>query len=273
MNLKNAVSSNLTLFSGVLVVGVFVIIASSSWFFLPYPVTELNISVRLQGFSALHLLGTDHYGRDVLSMLMRGAYNSLFISLSAVLFGASVGVLLGLLASTRELKWALVLNLADFLFAMPALLTATLFAALFGASAFNAILAIGLFNIPVFLKLTYAAALPVWHSEYVLAACALGKSKTKIALQHILLSSLPLLWVHLATQCGVAIIAEAGLSYLGLSTPAPEVSWGRMLFDAQTFLHLAPHTVFLPGGVIVISVLGFNLLGEGLRSLLDLPNA
>lgn len=269
--LKHTKGSRLALLSGGLMAGGLVFMAGAYQLFSTYDPVELNIQNRFQGFSATHFLGTDHYGRDLFSMLMHGAYHSLSISLAAVLSGALIGISLGLLTSTRELKWFGLLNASDFLFAMPALLTATLFAALFGGSAFNAILAIGLFNIPVFLRLTDAIAKPIWQSEYVLAACALGKSKILVAWQHILRSSVPVLLVHITTQCGVAIIAEAGFSYLGLSSPPPAASWGHMLFEAQTFLHLAPHTVFLPGVAIVLSVLSFNLLGEGLRGWLDVP--
>jgi len=157
----------------------------------------------------------------------------------------------------------------DLIFAFPSLVIAILITALFGAGAMNAIIAIGIFNIPVFARVTRGGALSLWQREFILAARVSGKSSLRISVEHILPNVSNLLIVQGTIQFSLGILAEAGLSYVGLGAQPPTPSWGRMLADAQTMVSFAPHLAIIPGSAIILTVLGLNLLGDGLRDLLD----
>ncbi len=157
----------------------------------------------------------------------------------------------------------------DLVFAFPSLLIAILITAVFGPGAINAIIAIGIFNIPVFARLTRGAALGLWQREFVLAARVAGKGAVRISLEHILPNLLNLLIVQATIQFSLGILAEAGLSYLGLGAQPPTPSWGRMLAESQTLIRLAPTLALFPGLAIMLTVLGLNLLGDALRDALD----
>ena len=249
---------------------VMVAIALTSLVWTPYDPAAISIPDRLQLPSALHWLGTDHFGRDELSMLMQGARNSMAVALIAVGVGLGLGVPLGLTAAARRgLIDELVMRVNDLVFAFPALLLAIMITALLGPGAFNAILAIGIFNVPVFARLTRGSALSLWTRDYVLAARVAGKGRWLISLEHILPNLASTLVVQATIQFSLGILAEAALSYVGLGTQPPAASWGRMLADAQTMIVLAPRLAILPGLAIVVAVLGLNLLGDGLRDALD----
>ena len=157
----------------------------------------------------------------------------------------------------------------DLIFAFPSLVIAILITALFGAGAMNAIIAIGIFNIPVFARVTRGGALSLWQREFILAARVSGKSALRISVEHILPNVSNLLIVQGTIQFSLGILAEAGLSYVGLGAQPPTPSWGRMLADAQTMVSFAPHLAIIPGSAIILTVLGLNLLGDGLRDRLD----
>jgi peptide/nickel transport system permease protein len=245
-------------------------VALISFAWTPDDPTRMAIGDKLQPPSAAHWFGTDHFGRDVLSMIMVGARNSIAVALVAVGIGVGAGVPLGLFAAARR-GWLddLVMRVNDLVFAFPALLLAVMITALLGPGAVNAIIAIGIFNIPVFARLTRGAALSLWTREYVLAARVAGKGAALISLEHILPNVLNTLIVQATIQFSLGILAEAALSYVGLGTQPPMPSWGRMLSDAQTLIALAPHLAIFPGLAIVFTVLGLNLLGDGLRDILD----
>ena len=255
---------------GGVLVALFVGLAVLSLLWTPYPATELDIPNKLQRPGAAHWLGTDSLGRDVVSLLLVGARASIAVGVIAVGMGIAFGVALGLLAAARR-GWVeeLVMRLADFTFAFPALLTAIMLTALQGPGLVTSTLAIGIFNIPVFARITRAAANGVWAREFVLAARACGKGATRIAFEHVLPNIAAGLIVQATIQFAVAILAEAALSYLGLGTQPPTPSWGRMLNEAQTLLFQAPQLALWPGTAIALSVLGLNLMGDGLRDLLD----
>ena len=241
-----------------------------SFFWSPYDVTDLVVASRMQTPSAEHWFGTDHFGRDILSMIMVGARNSIAVAVVAVGIGIAIGVPLGCWAAARG-GWIdeALMRFNDLVFAFPALLSAIMITAIFGPGAGNAIIAIGIFNIPVFARVARAGALSIWPREYILAARAAGKGPTLITIEHILPNIASILLVQGTIQFALGILAEAGLSYLGLGAQPPMPSWGRMLFDAQTRMMVAPHLALFPGMAIVITVLGLNLLGDGLRDLLD----
>ena len=236
----------------------------------PWSPFDMDMAHRLAGPSAAHWLGTDAFGRDVASQLLVGARSSLMAGFVAVGIGLSIGTALGLLAAARR-GWVeeLVMRLADFSFAFPAVLSAILLTSAFGAGLVNAIVAIGIFNIPVFARVSRAGALAVWSREYVLASRACGKGQLRITLEHVLPNIASALIVQATVQFALAILAEAALSYLGLGTQPPQPSWGRMLSEAQTLMHQAPLLAVWPGAAIACAVLGLNLLGDGLRDLLD----
>lgn len=242
---------------------------SAAW--TPHDIAQMAIAQKLQPPSAAHWLGTDHFGRDILSMVMVGAQTSLMVALAAVAIGMGFGVPLGLLAAARAGTWIddLVMRGNDLVFAFPSLVIAILLAAVAGPSALNAMIAIGIFNIPVFARVTRGAALPVWVQDYIRAAQVAGKNAGLISLHHVLPNIAPTLIVQATIQFSLGILAEAGLSYVGLGAQPPIPSWGRMLAEAQTMATLAPHVAIIPGLCIVLTVLGLNLLGDGLRDALD----
>ena len=255
---------------GGVITGFVIAVALLSFVWTPYDPTALSIPDRFQPPSASHWFGTDHFGRDVLSMLMVGARNSIAVALVAVGIGIAVGVPLGLAAAAQR-GWLddTVMRVNDLIFAFPALILAIMITALLGPGAINAIIAIGIFNIPVFARLTRGAALSLWTRDYVLAARVAGKGQALISVEHILPNLLNMLVVQATIQFSLGILAEAALSYVGLGTQPPAASWGRMLADAQTLIAIAPRLAILPGLAIVVTVLGLNLLGDGLRDLLD----
>ena len=245
-------------------------LAVLSLIWTPYVPTAMNILRKLQGPSALHWLGTDALGRDVLSMLMVGARNSLSVALIAVAVGMGIGVPLGSYAAARGgMIDGFVMRMTDLAFAFPALLTAVIITAVFGPGAVNAMTAIGIFNIPVFARITRGSSLGLWQRDYVLAARCAGRGDVAITLDHILPNIGHVLIVQATIQFALAIVAEAGLSYVGLGTQPPMPSWGKMLNDAQTYIYDAPHLAIFPGLAITLAVLGLNMLGDGLRDMLD----
>ena len=241
-----------------------------SFAWTPGSAYEIDMNAALQASGSLHWLGTDAFGRDIASQILVGARASIAVGLIAVGIGLALGVALGLIAAARR-GWVeeIIMRLADFTFAFPALLSAIMLTAVFGASMVNAIIAIGIFNIPTFARITRASANAIWARDYVLAARACGKSHTAITLQHVLPNIFSVLVVQATIQFALAILAEAALSYLGLGTQPPQPSWGRMLSDAQTLMFQTPLLAVWPGVAIALSVLGLNLLGDGLRDLLD----
>jgi len=238
-------------------------------FWTPYDPTAIDIAHRLAAASRAHWLGTDPFGRDLLSMLMLGARGTLGVAVVAVLAGAAAGVPLGVLAARGGWLDELLMRGADLLFAFPALLTAVMLTAVAGPGAFNAMAAIGVFNVPVFVRVARAAAGGVWRRDYVLAARVAGRREAAIATAHVLPNIAAALVVQASLQLALAIVADAGLAYVGLGTQPPQPSWGRMLNDAQTYIWRAPLLAVFPGLAITLSVLGLNLLGDGLRDLLD----
>ena len=262
---------NRNLLIGTALTVLFLILAAVSFVWTPYDIEALDIPNKLQSPNGGNLLGTDHFGRDILSMIMMGARTSIAVALLAVGIGMAIGVPLGLLAAARHgsLLDELIMRGNDLVFAFPSLVIAILITAVFGASAVNAIIAIGIFNIPVFARLSRAAALPLWERDFILAARVCGKSATRISIEHILPNMTNLMIVQGTIQFSLGILAEAALSYIGLGAQPPTASWGRMLADAQTLVSIAPHTALIPGLAIVFMVLGLNLLGDGLRDRLD----
>ncbi len=271
LSLSRAMMRNRNLVLGAVLTVVFAGAALLSFLWVPHDVTQLNIANKIKPPSGAHPLGTDHFGRDILSMIMVGARTSIAVALVAVGIGMGLGVPLGLAAAARKgsLLDEVIMRGNDLIFAFPSLLIAIMITAVFGASALNAIIAIGIFNIPVFARLVRGAALSLWTRDYVLAARVSGKGAARISTEHILPNVTNLLIVQGTIQFSLGILAEAGLSYVGLGAQPPIPSWGRMLADSQTMISFAPHMAIFPGLAILLTVLGLNLMGDGLRDLFD----
>lgn len=259
-----------SLILGAALTGLVLAVALLSLVWTPFPAEQVRVIARLRPPGPVNWLGTDHFGRDVLSMIMVGARNSLAVGAAAVGIGLALGVPLGLLAAAVG-RWGdeAVGRFADLVFAFPAVLTAILLTALAGAGAVNAIVALGVFNIAVLARVTRGAARQVWRREFVRAALALGRGPASVTLVHVLPNVAGVVAVQATVLYAVAILNEAALSYLGLGIQPPSPSWGKMLNDAQTFLFTAPLQAVFPGAAVAVSVLGLNLLGDGLRDLLD----
>ena len=256
--------------AGLLLAGAFAALALLSLVWTPAPLEQLAIAQRLLPPGTGHWLGTDHLGRDVLSLLMRGAATSLGVAALAVSLGALVGVPLGLWAAARS-GWTdeLLMRGNDIVFAFPPLLLAVLLTTALGPGALSATLAVGVFNVPVFARVARGLALPLWQREFILAARVSGKGDGRITREHVLPNLAGGLAVQLSLQLSLALLAETGLSYIGLGTQPPQPSWGRMLADAQTLTALSPTLALFPGLAVALAVLAFHLLAAGLRERLD----
>ncbi|HZF84519.1 MAG TPA: ABC transporter permease [Burkholderiaceae bacterium] len=244
--------------------------AALSYVWTPWSPYEMDMAAKMQSPSPRHWLGTDAFGRDVASLLLVGARASILVGVIAVGIGLVVGTALGLLAAARR-GWVeeAIMRLTDFSLAFPAILSAIMLTAVFGAGIVNAIIAIGIYNIPTFARITRASANAIWSREYIAAARACGKGPFAITMQHVLPNISAVLIVQITIRFAIAILAEAALSYLGLGTQPPQPSWGRMLSEAQTLMFQQPLLAVWPGLAIAFAVLGLNLLGDGLRDLLD----
>jgi len=258
------------LWIGATLAGAMVAVALISLVWTPLPPTKLDIARKLATPGPLHLLGSDHYGRDTLSMLMAGAGASLSIAASSVGLGALLGVPAGLIAAARPgMIDEIVARIVDLMFAFPALLTAILIAAVVGPGPIGAVSALAVFNAAVLARVTRGTARRIWNLDFIRAAAAMGRGRTSTTLVHVLPNAAGVVIVQGTSLFAAAILNEAALSYLGLGVRPPAPSWGRMLADAQTSLFTAPAQAIYPGAAIALAVLGFNLLGDGLRDLLD----
>lgn len=268
--LQTILREDKSFFAGMTVVAFFSVVALLSFLWTPYSVTHIDVDARLSPPSFDHWLGANHLGRDVLSMIMVGARTSIGVALIAVGAGILIGVPLGLIAAgIRGPIEDTIMRASDVVFAFPALILAILISAIYKPGAFNAIIAIGVFNIPVFARLTRGAALPIWERSFILSAQTAGKNRLGISFEHVLPNLAPVLIVQATVQFSLAVLAEAGLSYVGLGAQPPTPSWGRMLAESQTMVSFAPWLAIFPGLAIFMFVLGLNLVGDGLRRRLD----
>jgi peptide/nickel transport system permease protein len=238
--------------------------------YTPYDPNRMNLSARFQNPRSMHWFGTDQYGRDIFSRVMKGSATSILVGLVTVSIGMAFGILFGSMAAFfRGWLDETIMRVADVLYGFPAVLSAILITSILSPGIVNSMVAIGIFNIPIFARLTRATSLSIWERDYVTSARAIGRSELGIIWRYILPNILPSLIVQGTVQFAIAILAEAGLSYLGLGTQPPHASWGRMLNEAQTFMGTSPWLAIFPGCAIALGVLGFNLLGDGLRDILD----
>lgn len=259
-----------TLVIGAVITATLVAVALLSLVWTPLPLGKLQIAHKLKAPLAYGLFGTDQLGRDVASMVMRGAWNSLSTAALAVAIGMLIGTLTGVtVAALRGVTEAIVMRACDVIFALPPILSAMMLGAFLGTGQMTAITAIAVFMIPVFARVTASAAQQIWARDYVMAARGAGKGGILITIEHVLPNISSQIIVQATIQLGLAILTEAGLSFLGLSMAPPAPTWGRMLSDAQTYLGAAPWLAIVPGLAIALAVFGLNMLGDGLRDLLD----
>ena len=256
--------------TGALIVAFFALVAIVGPRVAPYGPTQQHAQSRLQPPSSVHWLGTDEFGRDIFSRLLYGAGISFQVGVIAVGISGALGVLLGLISGYRGgwLDGALTL-LMDVLFAFPAILLAIAITAMLGSSLVNVMLAIGIVNTPTFMRVVRGSVLAVRRTAYVEAASALGASTPRILALHVFPNITAPLIVHASLNFAFAVLAEASLAFLGLGNKPPSPSWGSMLSSSYGFLELAPWAALFPGLAIALTVLGFNLLGDGLRDALD----
>ncbi|MFD5820916.1 ABC transporter permease [Nesterenkonia xinjiangensis] len=256
--------------AGSVLVSAVLLMALVSLFWTPQDPTATHAVDRLAGPSADHWLGSDGLGRDIASMLLAGSRVPLLVGLGTVTVGFALGVPFGIIAAMTDRgagMWLMRGN--DILQAFPALLLAIILAAVFGPSTLTAIIALGLGLAPGVARVVRSGTLQVLSREFALAARAAGRGALYLAVRHVLPNIRGILIVQATVGFAIAILAEAALSFLGLGTPPPTASWGRMLQDGQSVLHVAPLTVLWPGLAVAVAVLGFNLLGDGLRDRFD----
>ncbi|MBP2473267.1 peptide/nickel transport system permease protein [Crossiella equi] len=236
----------------------------------PHDPLLVDVTLRLRGPDASYWLGTDRFGRDLLSQLLVGARTTLLIGVVSVLAAAAVGTPLGVLAALGP-RWLdeVLMRTVDLLLAFPTLLLAIMFGAVFGADTGTAMLAIGIASVPGFARIARSGTAEVRSAEFVLAARAAGRGRTGIAVRHVLPNIGGLVVVQGSVSFAIAVLAEAALSFLGFGTRPPTPSWGRMLQESQEVLSVEPRLAIVPAVAIAVAVLGFNLLGDGLRDRFD----
>lgn len=255
---------------GSVIVFLFLILAVFAPLIAPFEINEQSLGERFSAPSAAHWFGTDDFGRDIFSRVVHGARISLWVGFFSVLGSVILGTLLGLIAGYggRVLD-AVISRLFDILLAFPSILLAIAIVSILGPSLQNALIAIAIINVPTFGRLVRSKVLSIKQEEYVLAAKAVGMSHRRIVLRHILPNSMVPVIVQATLAIGTAIIEAAALGFLGLGAQAPSPEWGKMLADARPYLVQAPWTLIFPGVAIMLTVLGFNLMGDGLRDTLD----
>ena len=255
---------------GVIVIVVLVIIAIIGPYITPYDYTAYDYMNTLAGPSPEHLFGTDQYGRDILSRMLVGTRLTLGVSLSAVVIGAALGTVLGLLAGYYGgVIEMLVMRGSDVLFSFPDILLAIAIVAILGPGIINVLIAVMVFTIPSFARIMRSATLAVKGSLYVEVAQSLGCKDSRLLFVHIFPGTIQSLIVNFTMRIGSAIMAAASLSFLGFGANVSEPEWGAMLSQGRNYIGIASHMVYFPGLIIFITVLAFNLFGDGLRDTLD----
>jgi len=259
---------NLTI--GFSFIGLTVFAALLSFVWLPHDPNVSDWAAQLSGPSRAHWLGTDELGRDLFSRLLVGARAALYVGFVAVSIALSLGCFIGAISGYAGGVWdEVIMRLVDTLYAFPAILMALLLAAIYEPGALTAMVAIGLATVPIFARIMRSSVLSLKEQPFVEAARAQGMSNARLLFKHILPNALSPIIVQASLSLAVAVLAEAALSFLGLGTPPDVPSWGNMLREAQGFLSLSPYPALVPGLAIMLTVLGWSLLGDGLRDSLD----
>ncbi|WP_128895555.1 nickel transporter permease [Longirhabdus pacifica] len=261
--------NKLALFGAITVI-FFIILGILSPWIAPQGINDQNMANTLQAPSSSHLLGTDDFGRDVLSRIIHGARISLWVGFLSVVGSIVMGCLLGILAGYYG-RWVdtIISRLFDIMLAFPSILLAITIVAVLGPSLQNALIAIAIINVPNFGRLIRSKVLSVKQEEYIMAAKAIGMKDSRLLMKHILPNSISPIIVQGTLSIGTAIIEAAALGFLGLGAQPPQPEWGQMLAESKAYITTAPWTMIFPGLAIMLTVLGFNLMGDGLRDALD----
>jgi len=264
-----ALADPTTVVGGAVVVLVLFLAVFATWV-SPYGANQMDFSATLQGPSWQHWFGTDELGRDLLSRVIHGARASLGVGIGSAMLAGLLGVSVGLVAGlTGGRTDTVLMRVMDVFFAFPAILLALTLVIVLGSDLRNIVIALGVIYMPQFARVTRAATLAVKEEQFVEAATAIGNRVTRVALRHVLPNILSPVTVQLTVTVAYAMLAEAGLSFVGLGIQPPEPSWGAMLNSGKTYLEQYPHLTIFPGGCIMLAVFGFNFLGDGLRDLID----
>lgn len=270
MDSVKRLAKNRTALVGLITIGAFLLAGLLAPVIAPYDPYDPHLPSKLARPSSEHVLGCDELGRDLLSRILYGARISLFIGTISVSLGLLVGAPLGAISGFYGGKVDLIIQrFIDILMAFPGILLAIMVVSVLGVGLWNAMIAIGVVSIPVYTRLVRGSVLAIREQEYVQAARAIGASDARIILRHIVPNALGPIIVQSSLQVASAILWAAGLGFLGLGARPPLPEWGAMLSRGRVFIRVAPHATIFPGLAIMLSVLGFNLLGDGLRDLLD----
>ncbi|HAJ33588.1 MAG TPA: glutathione ABC transporter permease GsiD [Candidatus Atribacteria bacterium] len=266
------INKNHVAFVGLLIILFYGFITIMGIFWTPFDPLEMNFEEMLQPpcFKTRHFMGTDQFGRDVLSRIIYGSRISLSVSFSATLIAATFGILMGIWAGfLGGIYDNIIMRINDIIFSFPPLLLAIFIMGVLGENTYNVIIAIGIVYIPQFARISRAAILAIKNLEFVEAALAIGGTRNRILFKHLLPNIIPSLIVQISLCLSLGILLESSLSFLGLGVQPPFPSWGSMLGDARRFIIIAPWSAIFPGITIFLIVIGFNLLGDGLRDILD----
>lgn len=258
-----------TIFGGIVVFLMIAFAVLSPWL-APHDPMRLNLVARMAPIGGEYFLGTDEFGRDVLSRLMMGARTSAWIAFSTVLFALVTGTIFGVLSGFLR-GWAdrIIMMFNDAFLAFPGLLLALGFMAVFGASRNGIIIALGLAYMPVVVRVVRSTVMSIREREFVEASRVIGNSEIVTMMRHVLPNCIAPVTVLATTMFGWIILSESALSFLGLGVPPPAPSWGNMLSTARPYINQAPHLIILPGLCISITLLGVNMLGDAVRDWLD----
>lgn len=247
-----------------------VIIAIISYQVVPYGINEYDYSAIMQGPSANHLFGTDEFGRDLFSRILCGTRISLSVGLLSVTIGAVLGTILGLLGGYYGgLLDACIMRVCDVLFAFPGIILAIAIVAILGSGLYNVVIAVAVFSTPTFARLVRSTTLTLKGSVFVQAARNIGSSDRRILFKHILPGAIPNIIVQYTMSIGNSILTASSLSFLGMGAQPPTPEWGLLLSNGRNYMMSSWHITFFPGLAIFLTVLSFNLLGDGLRDALD----